>query len=39
MDDAERRQAINFARVGPTTPTRAGNLADASVDQTDARNT
>jgi hypothetical protein len=26
------------ARVGPTTPTRAGRLADASVDPTDARN-
>jgi hypothetical protein len=26
-----------LARVGPTTPTRAGRLADASVDQTDAR--
>jgi hypothetical protein len=25
-------------RVGPTTPTRAGRLADASVDPTDARN-
>ena len=26
-----------LARVGPTTPTRAGRLADASVDPTDAR--
>ena len=26
------------ARVGPTTPTRAGRLFDASVDHTDARN-
>ena len=26
-----------FARSGPTTPTRAGRLADASVDPTDAR--
>jgi hypothetical protein len=26
------------ARFGPTTPTRAGRLADASVDPTDARN-
>jgi hypothetical protein len=28
----------NLARVGPTTPTRAGRLSDASVDPTDARN-
>jgi hypothetical protein len=27
-----------LARVGPTTPTRAGRLADASVDPTEARN-
>ena len=27
----------NLARVGPTTPTRARRLADASVDPTDAR--
>src|SRR5262249_17935320 len=26
-----------FARFGPATPTRAGRLADASVDQTEAR--
>src|SRR5262249_40488905 len=26
-----------LARVGPTTPTRAGRLADASVDPTEAR--
>jgi hypothetical protein len=26
-----------LARVGPTTPTRAWRLADASVDPTDAR--
>jgi hypothetical protein len=34
--------AVRFARVarfGPTTPTRAGRLADASVDETDARKT
>jgi hypothetical protein len=28
---------LRLARVGPTTPTRAGRLADASVDPTDAR--
>jgi hypothetical protein len=28
----------DLARVGPTTPTRARKLADASVDPTDARN-
>jgi len=28
-----------FARVGPTTPTRAGRFSDASVDQTEARKT
>jgi hypothetical protein len=28
----------HLARVGPTTPTRAGRLADASVDPTEARN-
>jgi hypothetical protein len=28
----------HLARFGPTTPTRAGRLADASVDPTDARN-
>ena len=28
----------NLARVGPTTPTRARRLADASVDPTAARN-
>jgi hypothetical protein len=28
-----------LARVGPTTPTRAGRLADASVDHTEARKT
>jgi hypothetical protein len=27
-----------LARFGPTTPTRAGRLADASVDPTEARN-
>jgi hypothetical protein len=27
-----------LARFGPTTPTRARRLADASVDPTDARN-
>src|SRR5262245_8164162 len=27
----------DLARVGPTTPTRAGRLADASVDPTEAR--
>jgi hypothetical protein len=27
-----------LARVGPTTPTRAGRLADASVDSTESRN-
>jgi hypothetical protein len=27
-----------LARVGPTTPTRAGRLADASIDQSEARN-
>jgi hypothetical protein len=32
------RDRIAVARVGPTTPTRAGRLADASVDPTDARN-
>jgi hypothetical protein len=31
------RTESRFARVGPTTPTRAGRLADASVDPTDAR--
>jgi hypothetical protein len=30
--------AQELARFGPTTPTRAGRLADASVDPTDARN-
>src|SRR5262249_40994181 len=29
---------FSLARVGPTTPTRAKRLADASVDPTDARN-
>ena len=29
---------LNPARVGPTTPTRAGRLPDASVDPTEARN-
>jgi hypothetical protein len=29
-------QAALFARVGPTTPTRAGRLSDASVDHTEA---
>ena len=28
----------HLARVGPTTPTRAARLADASVDPTEARN-
>ena len=32
-----RLSSDNSARVGPTTPTRAGRLADASVDPTDAR--
>jgi hypothetical protein len=38
-DDRRRyvaRVAFNPARVGPTTPTRAGRLADASVDPTEA---
>ena len=32
------RTECRIARFGPTTPTRAGRLADASVDPTDARN-
>jgi hypothetical protein len=38
----QRHQAwpwSGFARFGPTTQTRAGRLADASVDPTDARKT
>jgi hypothetical protein len=31
------RVRMQLARVGPTTPTRAGRLADASVDPTEAR--
>jgi hypothetical protein len=31
------RFGSRFARFGPTTPTRARRLADASVDHTDAR--
>jgi hypothetical protein len=34
---AQRVAFFPLARVGPTTPTRAGRLADASVDPTDAR--
>jgi hypothetical protein len=37
LDDVERRQAEDLARFGPTTPKRAGRLADASVDHTEAR--
>ena len=33
------RDLSHLARFGPTTPTRAGRLADASVDHTEARNT
>jgi hypothetical protein len=39
----DRRQLLiigndsRVARFGPTTPTRAGRLADASVDHTEAR--
>jgi hypothetical protein len=33
------RREHDVARIGPTTPTRAGRLADASVDPTDERNT
>jgi hypothetical protein len=29
---------VRLARFGPTTPTRARRLADASVDPTEARN-
>jgi hypothetical protein len=31
------RTSVGLARVGPTTPTRATRLADASVDPTEAR--
>ena len=31
-------ERLPLARVGPTTPTRASRLADASVDPTEARN-
>ena len=34
---AQRHSGSNLARFGPTTPTRAGRLADASVDPTEAR--
>jgi hypothetical protein len=42
LNRCRRRRVIirsdgHVARVGPTTPTRAGRLADASVDPTDAR--
>jgi hypothetical protein len=33
----EERTCGRVARFGPTTPTRAGRLADASVDHTEAR--
>jgi hypothetical protein len=36
--DSRYRNPSYRERSGPTTPTRAARLADASVDQTDARN-
>jgi len=35
--DKTRQTFTTAHRFGPTTPTRAGRLADASVDETDAR--